>query len=256
MTLTLERAIQIAPSIGAIAPANHVSSEYRFMPTHKFIGAFMEAGWEISDAKQIKARKRDPMFSKHMVSLQHPDFGFTNNELGTIRPRLTVINSHDWSSRLQVLLGMFRLICTNGMVIETGKFTGLNVRHDADLGVTLEDISTRFKGEASRLIETSNRWRAIDLSPVNRMDFVNAAGRLRWGDEYVPNTTPLDISRRIQDTGHDLWNTFNRVQENLMRGGAQFNGNRRARAISNIDAERDINTQLWNLAEDFSNRLN
>lgn len=256
MTLTLEHAIRICPAIGATVPAEHVSTDYHFMPTGHFLKAFMDSGWEIATAKQINTRKRNPLFAKHLISMQHPSFGFTNDELGSIRPRLNIINSHDWSSRMQVLLGMFRLACTNGMVIETGWFTGLNVRHDADLGMTLDDITSRFTTESGKLIETSKRWRSIELSPDTRAEFLTGAGRIRWGDAFTGGFRDLDHARRHSDIGNDLWNTFNRVQENLMRGGGNFNGNYTARLIKNINAERNINTQLWNFADDLSNRRN
>lgn len=63
------------------------------------------------------------------------------------------------------------------------------------------------------------------------------------------------------DRGDDLWRTFNRVQEGIIRGG-QYRRNRRdangnalrnttARPIQNIDGDRAINRALWTLADEM-----
>jgi hypothetical protein len=55
--------------------------------------------------------------------------------------------------------------------------------------------------------------------------------------------------RREDDKGSDLWTTYNRLQEDLIRGG--FNtGTRRAGMLRSMTRSSTINRQLWNLAEE------
>lgn len=62
---------------------------------------------------------------------------------------------------------------------------------------------------------------------------------------------------RPSDNLSTLWNTFNVVQENLIRTpeGVEVitdkNKVRKARAITNIDATLKVNQGLWTLAEIF-----
>ena len=64
-------------------------------------------------------------------------------------------------------------------------------------------------------------------------------------------------ARRAADTGADLWSTFNRVQENTIRGGLQAwgrDGNNRPRRITSrevtgIDQDVKLNRALWMLGE-------
>jgi len=66
-----------------------------------------------------------------------------------------------------------------------------------------------------------------------------------------------DGGRRRDDNGADLWRTFNRVQENAVRGGLSAwghdaNGHRRrttTREVKAIDQDVKLNRALWHLAE-------
>ena len=68
-------------------------------------------------------------------------------------------------------------------------------------------------------------------------------------------------SRRWEDAGDDLWHVFNRVQENLIRGGQRDFSRRRedgrryprTRAIAGLDQNIRLNRELWNLAERVAN---
>ena len=62
--------------------------------------------------------------------------------------------------------------------------------------------------------------------------------------------------RREADKGNDLWKTFNRVQESVMRGGGMFIDStgkvRKMKATTNIMVEADMNKKLWELAETYA----
>ncbi|EKN4120315.1 DUF932 domain-containing protein, partial [Yersinia enterocolitica] len=61
------------------------------------------------------------------------------------------------------------------------------------------------------------------------------------------------MPRRWEDKKDDLWTTFQRVQENLTKGGlsGKSTGGKRARtrAISGIDGDIKLNRALWVMAE-------
>ena len=66
----------------------------------------------------------------------------------------------------------------------------------------------------------------------------------------------LTEARRPEDLGHSLWTTFQRVQENAMRGGQTgrtVNDLRfRTREVASIDRGVSLNRALWVLAEEMS----
>lgn len=62
-------------------------------------------------------------------------------------------------------------------------------------------------------------------------------------------------ARRFDDRALDLWTTFSRVQENMIKGGLHGrNGNGRSmttRAVTGIDQNVKLNRALWVLAEEM-----
>jgi len=68
--------------------------------------------------------------------------------------------------------------------------------------------------------------------------------------------------RRAEDQSSDLWTTFNRVQENLVRGGLSDGRRNRLgrlrtlRALTGIDSKIGLTKGLWSLAEQTANGLN
>src|SRR3546814_20077482 len=61
------------------------------------------------------------------------------------------------------------------------------------------------------------------------------------------------MPRRFEERKADLWSTFNRVQENFIKGGLSgraANGRQqRTRAVQGIDQNLKLNRALWMLAE-------
>ena len=59
--------------------------------------------------------------------------------------------------------------------------------------------------------------------------------------------------RRVEDVGHSLWLSLQRVQEHLIRGGQRgrsAQGKRlQTRAVTSIDRSVNLNRALWTLAE-------
>ena len=115
--------------------------------------------------------------------------------------------------------------------------------------------------EAMRLID---RFRTRLLSDSEALQFASNALLLRYDSlEQSPIDPRTLLSlRRAEDQGSDLWTTFNRVQENLVRGGLSDGRRNRLgrlrtlRALSGIDSKIRLNKGLWSLAEQTANALN
>ncbi len=239
-----------APAVFATAPAEHTSASYQFLPTFEVIDAFEAQGWTAVSARQVKARKRSPDAAKHIVSLRHESWGNQAREIGTLLPNLNLVNSHDWSSRIEIMLGIFRVVCGNGMMVSTGTFGAISVRHDMPIGESIAELTNRFGTMATRMLETSEAWDRISLSRPRQIELAQAARNLRFGAESSVDPVALLETRRHDDEGDSLWRTFNRIQENVTKGGLRFSGmKRRSREIKNISKEVEVNQGLWAFAE-------
>lgn len=98
--------------------------------------------------------------------------------------------------------------------------------------------------------------RAIALDDGEAEVFARSALVLKYDEPG--KTLPITESqilrpRRFDDNRKDLWSTFNRVQENLIKGGlAGRSGNgrqQRTRPVQGIDQNVRLNRALWLLAE-------
>jgi hypothetical protein len=62
----------------------------------------------------------------------------------------------------------------------------------------------------------------------------------------------LLVPRREADQGHDLWTTYNVVQEHMIKGGLRYqlgpNRQRHSRGIRAIREDVRLNTALWRMA--------
>jgi len=97
-------------------------------------------------------------------------------------------------------------------------------------------------------------FQQIELKPAEQEVFAEAALSLRWEPAEAP-VTPSQLlhARRPADDGPTLWTTYQRVQENLLKGGQP--GARRAgrrtttRAVKSVDGNVKLNQALWLLTE-------
>jgi hypothetical protein len=103
--------------------------------------------------------------------------------------------------------------------------------------------------------------KAIELKPEEQAAFASAALTLRYG-ERIDGQPPMPImadqllqARRPEDLGQSLWMTFQRIQENAVRGGQPgrtVQGRRmRTREVASIDRGVSLNRALWVLAEEM-----
>ncbi|HCP5179753.1 TPA: DUF932 domain-containing protein, partial [Escherichia coli] len=97
----------------------------------------------------------------------------------------------------------------------------------------------------------------IHLNSDEQHLFGRAALMARYEDENKTPVTPEQIitPRRWEDKQNDLWTTWQRVQENMIKGGLSGRSasgkNTRTRAITGIDGDIRINKALWMIAEKF-----
>lgn len=76
----------------------------------------------------------------------------------------------------------------------------------------------------------------------------------RFGAEYQPITEEQVLQpRRREDKKDDLWTVYQRLQENLIKGGLSgrnAKGKRaRTRSVNGIDGDIKLNKALWVMTE-------
>lgn len=252
---------RLAPAVFAPAPHATRSERYGYVPTVRVIDALRDDGWRPYAARQQAVRTDDRQgYQKHMVRFRHESWSKDGARVQDEINEMIVVNSHDGSSSYELLNGMFRLVCLNGLIVSNGALTRLRIPHS---GAAMDNVVLQARAildRAGRIAETMDRMKAIALHPDEQLAFATSAAELRFaGTEIEPASMAgrLNQARRPADAGADLWRTFNRVQENAMKGGLatlriETDGRRRrgkTRPIGSIDLDLTLNAGLWALAD-------
>lgn len=204
----------------AFSPAAHASTSPRYtcIPTERVLHGLMRAGFLPVSARQVRCRVSNESYARHMIRLRRR---FETVNVHHTIPEVVLLNSHDGTSAYHLRLGLFRLICTNGLLVSAGAFPTIRVahRHDVVDGVIEGAItlSERFEQLAVEVQRMEARMLFVD----EQQAFAEQALALRYPEAVFSGIQPSQLlqARRQADTRENLWNTFNRVQEHLMKGG-------------------------------------
>jgi Domain of unknown function (DUF932). len=258
-TLSRDQLYRQAPAIFAQAPDDSVSDRYGFVPTIEVVDALQAEGWYPVRAQQTRVRdpeRRDT--TRHLVRFrQDPQRQIT---VGDSIAELVLTNSHDRSAAYQLDLGLFRLICSNGMVTPVGNMGGIRVRHGKQVVDQILEGSLALVDEVPNLAGTVERFQSMRLSPEESRLFAQSALTLRYGEGWrqVSPIQPDHLldARRSEDRDPNLWRVFNRTQENLLKGGLKGRSasgrHTRTRAITSVTEDVRLNRALWQLTEHFA----
>ena len=119
-----------APSVFSEKPSKEVSKHYTHIPTTKVINDMRTLGWDVVDAKEVKARKASTKgFQKHLIVFRNPDVVIDGQDGDTVFPQILLTNSHDGKNSFTFTAGLFRMVCENGLVISDTQFEDVKMRH-------------------------------------------------------------------------------------------------------------------------------
>mgnify|MGYP001767777340 CR=1 FL=1 len=123
-----ENALRIqAPSIFASGPMLGVSGRYTFVPTARILDGLREHDWVPVEAEQQRIRTEARFgFQKHMIRFRRSEQMETLDEWNV---ELVLVNSHDGGCAYQLHAGIFRRVCSNGLVLSEGSFEAIRFRH-------------------------------------------------------------------------------------------------------------------------------
>lgn len=253
--LTDDAMRNLAPSIFADDPHSSRSDRYTYIPTIEVLNALRKEGFEPFNAMQTRVRtagKRD--HAKHLVRLRH-----VNHAGHDEANEIILINSHDGSSSYRMMSGVYRFVCANGMICGD-TFDEIRVPHKGDIQDQVVEGAHLILDGFDLITEKCDVMKSIQLDQREQEVFARAALALKYGDNEgtaAPITESQILQpRRSADLKSDLWSTFNRVQENTIKGGItgrSANGKRTTtRGVTGIDQNSSLNRALWTLADEMA----
>lgn len=261
--LTKEELKKQCPMAFKELPTNpKVSGRYVQANTSTVIDDLAKLGWYPVQAKQCRNKKNSSgIRSFHMIAFQNPDIKITRtdgngeNVIDTY-PRIILTNSHDGFNSFKFMLGLFRLVCSNGLVVCDNQMVNMSIRH---LNYTFEELRMIVKNaieEVPNIVHTMNEMRNIQLTDEQKQELATEVIKIRKGiEENETYEVEQDVIEDIltpvreEDKSNDLWTIFNICQEKLIKGGffnkTNKNKLRKVKSITSIKKDMEYNQRLW-----------
>jgi hypothetical protein len=248
--LSDEQIRAVAPSIFAEDRHASRSSRYSYIPTASVLAELRGEGFLPFMVCQTRVRNDDRReYTRHMLRLRHE-----SQINGAEANEIILVNSHDGSSSYQMLAGLFRFVCQNGLVCGN-TVSDVRVPHKGDVAGEVIEGAYRVLRHFEEVGEAREAMRAIELDDGEQQVFARSALALKYDPEKPSPITEGQLlqPRRWDDGGSDLWSVFNRTQEHLVKGGLSgrsASGRRQqTRPVQGIDQNLKLNRALWQLAD-------
>jgi Domain of unknown function (DUF932) len=265
-TLNLDEVKTVAPAAFSSSKAPQRSEKYSFVSTEELLKAFENLGWKPFSAKQVGNSE----FSRHTIRLENPSLGFIDTKTDKIKPQIILDNSHNGTSTAKLHMGLFRLVCSNGLVVSMPNMsTHLKFRH---MGVDFNELKNLVETIANHYNEigqTIVNMQKVGLTEEQKEDFAIRAMAAREPHRFFDEHDNLDKSIvtkminpsevvkavREEDENDDLWTVFNVIQEKMVNGNFErklLSGRKAtARGITNTVRHIEYNKILWDIAASY-----
>lgn len=252
--LSNEELFKVAPSIFSENPIDGVSDKYAFVATHKLLDTFRDSGYYPIMASESKARENNQGYQKHIIQFRSLENLLRPNAKAEYED-IVLTNSHNRTSSFIVDLAIFRLVCSNMLVIPSKSFVHTSIVH---VGFNQEKVKNAIAEVTSympKIKEQVASFKTIHLTPHEEQMLANAAIDIRFdtNTHYIKADELLKVNHK-EDELPTLWNVYNRIQEAMIRGGVKMknlvtNKTFTSKAINGIDATIKFNKELFEVVE-------
>ena len=241
-----------------------LSKHYSFVPTMNVVNDLRDLGYEVVDAKQVKARKKSTNgYQKHMITFEHPKYKVEGKEE---YPQILLTNSHDGGNAFTLSAGIFRLVCSNGLVIKTEDYGSARLVHKGYSFEAVQKLVKEFEETVGEVLNKITAMKKVELTKEQQIEFAKKAALLRftaksYNEDNIADVVNIDDLlnvERKEDAGNGLYEVFNRVQESIVQGKYLYAASgkvndadtktRKARPIKNFKQSIDVNKKLSALA--------
>lgn len=271
--LTFEDLRLLVPAAFTATKSEDRAERYSHITTSTAIEILGDYQFFPTSARQVKARTRTAnKYAQHMIA-----FSCLNGLLDTDegRPQIILYNSGDGRSAVRMFSGFYRFICSNGLIAGNG--FEVKAGHFQTTASRFDTMVRQAAKTLPEILENIDQLKATELSYPEQRQLANEAMQIRWprldttqmdwskpGAYSTPATAEhLLFCHRSADVEFNAWTTYNRIQEKLIRGGAEIFSItekkpdgiwRKSKAVGSVQASLDINRKLWDLVKDHSQR--
>ena len=227
-------------------PSSDRTLRYNMIETKPFLDLFASKGFEVKTVTQSHTRKPQWIgHEKHRVTLIHPHY---KNEIGS--PTIQLINSSNGSSQFELLLGFLTKVCSNGATLSREHWH-FQARHIGQHSLNINQLTDSILQGFDEVYHQVRKMHQKPLSTYDQWKMAEYAIGLKWTNKDIPfPVSSLLRGYRLEQEDSTVWNIYNRVQENLIRGFEYQSGRRtrKTRAVKSVSADTALNQKLWDYA--------
>ena len=267
-TKSIEEVKMVVPAAFSKTPSPLRSEKYSFVSTEELLDSFAKLNWLPYASKQNGGGQ----YARHMVRLNNEDLGYMKLKSDNVKPQIILDNSHNGGSCAQIHMGLFRLVCSNGLVIAMpGMYTNVKFRHMGvdfnELKELMEKIATQYTAVGTRIeemLDVKMDQEKAENFVIKAMAyrepayFINKEDGTIMTEKVLKAIQPAEILKpvRSEDAPENLWNVFNVVQERMVKGEFErksLNTGRvsHPRQLTGATRNLNFNKVLWSVAETY-----
>lgn len=239
------------------------SNRYTHVTTKNLGDIFTNHGFDL--VKYSQSRVQDESMAthaKHLVKFRHSS---DDLKIGDTKPELIVKNDGLGKGSLKISFGLYRLVCSNGLVVGSS-FFNFKFNHDKNILTNLDIAIPKILNQSDILRDQVLRLSSLETTESQRLDLSRAALDIMLENSNY-KIQSIDLNqflkvRRWDDNKQDAWTVFNRVQENVFRSNVRAlilneSNTQEYKTIRKVgeSSQRaiDINKSLWNASESIFN---
>lgn len=257
--LNEDRIINTCPAVLGESKHKRLNDSYEIVPTINVIRALKDEGWMPTQAVQVNSALPERIgTNRHLVRFRHVE---STPIVGDSHPEILIMNSHNGATSFYMNAGLYRMICSNGLVVDDATFETRKYRHST--GVTGEIIEGVYEviDSIAGIEDKIKKYNGLMLNQAKRTELARRVMTVVRDKNYAANVDleQLVLPNRTEDSRPSLWQTYNTLQERVINGSqVQRLDTTRPGRFRGITAPRknvEINKAIWSTMSEFYDEL-
>lgn len=233
-------------------------TRYTVATTQEIITELAKHGFSYDGTQVANVKKKENEgYQKHLVTMRNDAY---ESKEGV--PTVLITNSYNKSTGIVIHTGYIRFACSNGLIVGSD-IEKISVRHSSNWQDKVYDFVANYQDKVAKMDEERRLMQLRHMHPDDVRSFLERAVLTRYQPTEVMDLNELNLVRRTEDRGQDLWRTYNRIQESLVRGLFQRRTHRitddgleiekwgEAKRLTDSKKIIDVNKRLYNLALEY-----
>jgi hypothetical protein len=239
----IDKAIAFANTLDSnnIKNVQRIKQRPFYIPTSDVVQMLQKDGWLLKGVAEQRGHNRK--ISSNYVQMHHPDFELKNSK-GKMEAisSLTISNSCNGAKPLNMDLGIYRQVCSNGMISFDRHGESTQIKHIEVNYNNLANFIALVNSKTDKVLHNFGLLKQKNLTVEEARHFAYQAAKLRHNENEITDSMISELLQvnRIEDEGNDLWTVFNRIQESLTHD------------VTNFNQDILLNQQIFALADQYA----